>query len=176
MSSWNVKLARREQSISVREILERTETFVLVRLSNGRQQKLSDANLPQQWQQVKKGSKIDLTIGESVVWAGLRPKAFQQKLHAFINNSSRKLFGPYYLWACGTCQIMDHVTYDEGDESEIIAGKIESAHAKEMKPECRGDRLNVYDHRGIFQEGCSKLIALRIAQYTKKEQTAASRT
>ncbi len=73
MPSWNVKLGTRKQVIKVNKIINKKPEFVIVQLSNGKQQKLSDSNFPE-WRQVEEGNKIELIIHESVVGARFLPE------------------------------------------------------------------------------------------------------
>lgn len=149
MPSWNVPLQSREQVLRVKKIINKKPDFVVVQLSTtGRQQKLCDANFPE-WKQVKEGNRIKLIIGESVVGAIYLPEPFQKRVQEFLSDLQREVSGLFFVWFCEDCGTMGYVTYEDGDESQGIARRINAAHRKEMKEGCDKTKLKTYDHRGI---------------------------
>lgn len=160
MPSWNVKLGTRKQVVKVNKIINKKSDFVVVQLSNGKQQKLSDSNFPE-WRQVKEGRKIELIIQESVVGARIRPEEFQERVQELLNDLQKRVAGLFFMWVCEHCKIMGYVTYDDGEESRGIAERIAAAHKKEVKPGCDKTKLKIYDHRGIPQRDSTLIMSFR---------------
>ncbi|OGZ24661.1 MAG: hypothetical protein A2896_01870 [Candidatus Nealsonbacteria bacterium RIFCSPLOWO2_01_FULL_43_32] len=160
MPSWNVSLRpSREEVIRVKKIINKKPDFIIVELSNGKQQKLCSANLSE-WQQVEEGSKIELIVRESVVGAILLLEPFQKKVQEFLSHLQKEVSGLFFMWFCEHCKTMGHLTYEDGDEPWRIARHINAAHGKLVKPGCDKTKLKIYDHRGIPQRDSALLLSL----------------
>ena len=159
MPSWNVKLGTRKQVVRIDKIINKKPDFVIVGLSNGKQQKLCDANFPG-WRKAGPNRRIELTIRESVVGARLLVESFHEKVNNFIAETLDNTNGLFFMWTCEQCQSMGCVTYEDGDDSQVIRRKIEATHKTEIKPNCDKSTFKVYDHRGMQQRESALAVAL----------------
>ena len=159
MPSWNVKLGARTQTVRIIEILNQTSDFMVVQLSNSKQQKLCDSNFPG-WRRAGVGRKIELTIMESVMGVRLLTESFQEKVNDYISELLEKINGLFFMWFCEYCQTMGYVTYEDGDDPMVIRRKIKIAHKTEIKPGCDKTKLKIYDHRGMLQEESTLAVSL----------------
>ena len=159
MPSWNIKLEKRTQTVRIIEVIRETPDFKLVKLSNGKQQKLCDANF-YGWRKVGPNRKIALTIRESVVGARLLVESFQDKVGDFITETLENTNGLFFMWLCEQCQSMGCVTYEDGDDPRTIRRKIEAAHKTKIKPGCEKTKLKIYDHRGMLQTESTLAISI----------------
>ena len=158
MPSWNVKLEARGQVVRVIKIINKKSDFMIVRLSNGRQQKLCDANFPE-WRETKVGKEIELTIRESVTGARFRPEKFQKNVQDFLNDLQKRVSGLFFMWFCEHCKTMGYVTYEDGEEPQGIAERINLAHRKEIKLGCDKTKLKIYDQRGMPQRDSALVLS-----------------
>lgn len=164
MPSWNVKLGIRESVVRIEEILNRKPDFIVVRLSNGKQQKLCDANFPE-WREIEEGRKIELTIQEAVTRAKALPVEFEKRVQEFLNDLQKRISGLFFMWVCEYCKTMGYVTYEEGDNIQGIAERIVAGHKEKAKPDCNKakiqiTRIRIYDHRGLPQKDSALIISL----------------
>ena len=161
MPSWNVKLLEaRRQVLKIDKIINEKPDFVIVQLSNGKQQKLCDSNFPE-WRKVKEGRKIELIIQESVIAAKLLLGDFKKKVQESLNDLQKRIGGLFFMWVCEYCETAGHITYDDGDEPQGIAERIDAAHKKEAMTGCDKTKLTIYDHRGMPQKNSSLIMSFR---------------
>lgn len=159
--NWNIRLRERTQRVKIIEVINETPDFKLVRLSNGEQQKLSNANF-YGWRKVGPNRSIELTVRESVVRARLLIQGFQEKAADFITETLNNTNGLFFMWTCEKCQTMGYITYEDGDDSQVIRRKIEIAHKTGIKNGCDKTKFKIYDHRGMLQRESS--LALTFSQ------------
>ena len=99
MPSWNIKLGTRKQVVKVNKIINKKSDFVVVQLSNGKQQKLCDANF-YGWRKAGPNRRIELTIRESVMGARLLVESFQERVTDFIVETLDNTNGLFFMWIC----------------------------------------------------------------------------
>lgn len=149
MPSWNIDPETKMKTMLVQKILNRRPDFMVVQMSNGKQQKLCDANLPD-WQLVREGSELKLTTQRTVVGAKIvRTKLSVRSVEGFIQDLERNGQGLFYIIYCPFCDIMECVPYDEGDASFVIAEHINQAHQKNALPRCDKSKIRLFDNRSI---------------------------
>ncbi len=159
MPSWNVALKSREDIVRVKKILNRKPDFMVVQLSNGKQQKLCNANFPE-WKQVEGGDRIRLVIHESVVGAIHVPEPFSKRVQEFLYDLKEGPNELFFMWSCEECRTMGRVVYEDGEEFQGVARRINIDHRKKIKPGCNKTKLKIYDHRGMPRQDSAFSLSL----------------
>ncbi|MFH1423521.1 MAG: hypothetical protein ABIG29_01005 [Candidatus Nealsonbacteria bacterium] len=160
MTLWNVSLKQRQVFIKVKEVLQKGQGFKIIVDNRGKQHRLSEVDFPSfYWKEIVVGSTITLTVSEVVTrWQVQSPK-IEKSIKKFIAEAQKKNSGLFFLWICEHCRTTGCVEYEDGDDSQIIAGHIISAHRKEAKPDCSQEAIRIFDHRGEEQKNSELLLS-----------------
>lgn len=165
MTVWNVYLHRRKFPIKVRKVLKKPKFMVIVDTQGkGKQHELAEVDFtPSEWEKIKTGSTITLIIAESVIAWRIEPPKVEKNIRKFIFEAQKKASGLFFVWDCEHCGINGYVEYEDGDDFQIIAEHIVSAHKKEVKAGCE-QGIRIFDHRGMEQKDSALFLSsLKVA-------------
>ena len=161
MTTWDISLGRWALPIKVRQIFSQKPKFMVIVDTRGNQHKLSEEDFtPTDWANIKPGSTITLIIKASVMTWRIKPPKVEKSVSKFILEVQKKISGLFFVWVCEHCGTKGYIEYEDGDENQIIAEHILSAHQKEVKPGCVQD-IFIYDHRGMRREECERFLSAR---------------
>ncbi|MFA4998561.1 MAG: hypothetical protein WC514_00850 [Candidatus Paceibacterota bacterium] len=153
MSDWNIKLRERKKVIIIKQILQRWPNCAgglpaMKIIDQGGKEHfivcLDAVCLVSEWEKIGVGSRIEVTLRESVV--GVRvslQKPVPKRIKEEENPQS-----PYYRWTCNICGETGIVSYGEWEEPLIIGKRIKSKH-RAVSPSCNSLNLKIIDHYGI---------------------------
>jgi hypothetical protein len=163
MTFWNVHLGRRKIVINVKEVLQRGPGFMVILDDTGKQQRLSETDLPlSDRERIRAGSIITLLISESVTIWSVRAPRIEEYAKRLIVETKEKVSGPFFVWVCQSCGTSGYIEYEEEDDPLGIAERIILAHQKEAKPGC-GNRILIFDHRGMENKESELFLSSRMA-------------
>ena len=163
MSTFNIKLLRRRKSIVVDRIFTRRPKFIVICDQNKIQHELSEIDFPSyEWESIGVGSKIELTIAESIVGMKAIHTRFQEKVKRFLDNPQKKFKGLFFTWICYNCQTMDCVEFEDGDDPQVIIEHICESHKNKngAKPDCNRSRIRLFDRNGNERKDLAQALFL----------------
>lgn len=162
MSTLNIKLRRRKKVIKVKKVLQRwleyTAGFPGLEIldTEGKRHALACLDFSctrEEWNQIQEGSKVEITIQDSVIGVRLLPVKSSKKAQEEVISTSD------YTWFCEVCGKRGEINYDGVDDPRIIANNIYKDHTR-ASPKCSPANVQIIDRNMVKQEELSRLVAL----------------
>jgi len=164
-SILNVKFNRRQEIIKVKTVQMFPGFMVVIDEKDGkrRRHELSEIDFPSyEWEKIKPGATIALTIQDSVTKLRVKPPTLKEYVSNLLAEAKERASGLFFIWICHHCGVNNFVEYEDGDDLQMIAERIISAVQKEAKPGCEHSIL-IYDHRGERQRDSESFLSSRMA-------------
>ncbi len=168
MSDYDIKFRERKKVIVIKQILrkwpEHVNGFPAMKIVDQEGKKhfiscLDAMCLVSEWDKIEVGSKIEITLRESVAAVQI---IFQKPFFRRIKEE-RTPQAPYYRWTCKACGETRIVSYEEWEEALIIGKRIKFNH-KTVSPSCGSLSLEIIDHHGKDKtEDFRKIVGIKPA-------------
>lgn len=171
MSSWNVKLNRRKVVITVKKILQRwpehAADFPGMEIvdTKGRRHALAYLDFictREEWDQIREGSKIEITLVESVtnprvILSKSKKLAKSRVIHEDILPEGD------YKWRCLVCGKKGGYDCNGVEDPEVIADAIYRAH-HEASSDCDATNVEVFNKDMKLEEELMRFVHLKLVK------------